>query len=65
MPNDTEEAIALERQLIAEEVASAFLTLYGSADKAEGVLDRYFALRDSYDKEFWREVITAIAQARG
>jgi hypothetical protein len=66
MPRTTsiEDALTLQREIIAEEVAAAFLAIYGNADKAEGTLDKYYRLKESCDKQFWREVVTAIAQMR-
>jgi hypothetical protein len=61
----TSDEFTLERQILAGEVAEALHALLGNADTAEGVLDRYFELRASYEMAFWREVITALAQMRG
>lgn len=62
MPAETSD---IAEPLDTQQQVTAILAQIADADKSEGRLTCYFALRASCDKEVWREVIGMLAQGCG
>ena len=59
------EAVKLERQEAAMEVAEVLVCAFGDPNAAEAVLDKVIRECALPEPVFWQEVTTAIAQIRG